>query len=59
MPTNEARPRRQAKPRYAKGVFIVTRERTRDAFYVSLSVLIALASVGIPAILGTMQGAFA
>lgn len=56
---NEARPRLAAKPRYAKGVFIVARERKRDAQQNALAVLIALSFPGIPAFLGILQKALA
>lgn len=59
MPRTEARPGRQAEPRYAKGVFIVARERRKDAQMTALAVLVGLSFPGIPALLGILQGAVA
>lgn len=59
MHLNEARPRLAAKPRYAKGVLIVARERRRDTLMTTGAIMAALSLVGIPALMGIMQGALA
>lgn len=59
MRRNEARPDRQVEPRYAKGVFIVARERRQDAILSAVAVLTAVGMVALPALLGVLQKALA